>query len=98
MVPDTRKMLTPMASDHRRIFFQGFVRYSDAFGNHYITGTSPLIPRSMALGLCVATRNTTIAAKKTRARTAPHECELPHVSRSLDAERDRLRAIFLFED
>jgi len=31
-------MLTPMASDHRRIFFQGFVRYSDAFGNHYITG------------------------------------------------------------
>jgi hypothetical protein len=23
MVPDTRKMLTPMASDHRRIFFQG---------------------------------------------------------------------------
>jgi hypothetical protein len=37
-VPEIRKMLTPMASEQRRIFFQGFVRYFDAFGNHYITG------------------------------------------------------------
>ena len=38
MVPDIRKMLMPMASEHRRIFFQGFIRYHDAFGNYYITG------------------------------------------------------------
>jgi hypothetical protein len=38
MVPDIRKMLMPMASEHRRIFFQGFIRYHDAFGNSYVTG------------------------------------------------------------
>jgi hypothetical protein len=31
------------------------------------------------------------------ARTTTHECELLQVSNSLDAERDRLQAVFLFE-
>jgi hypothetical protein len=36
--PDIRKMMDKDACQLRRIFFQGFIRYSDAFGNHYITG------------------------------------------------------------
>jgi len=32
------KLLDPKAWQDRRIFCQGFIRYSDAFGNHYITG------------------------------------------------------------
>jgi hypothetical protein len=36
--PDIRKMLDKDAWKLRRIFFQGFIRYSDAFGNYYITG------------------------------------------------------------
>lgn len=36
--PEIRKMLEPEAWKDRRIFCQGFVRYSDAFGNRYITG------------------------------------------------------------
>src|ERR1700694_1242854 len=36
--PDIRKMMCPKAWANRRIFCQGFIRYFDAFGNHYITG------------------------------------------------------------
>jgi hypothetical protein len=37
-VPQIRKMLQPKAWNDRRLFCQGFIRYSDTFGNCYITG------------------------------------------------------------
>jgi hypothetical protein len=38
-VPGHEKMLQPLAWAERSIFFlQGFIRYTDSFGEHYITG------------------------------------------------------------
>jgi hypothetical protein len=36
--PEIRKMMSPNVWESRRIFCHGYIRYADAFGNHYITG------------------------------------------------------------